>query len=445
MSKKNKRKKLDTEYVIFLMGIDRVRANYYEDVTGVMKLVHRSEMYKFYKENKSYIDLILIPMDDGLQYVILDKLPTKFDSLNISFDLYITSSDYYSHIALGKGKMGDYTYIYEKIHSYDIKCNDVVDFVRFVQSFQLMTGIIDKFAMPDDFSSDPGTFVVEKAAYEYTVKGRTTKDRVRTSEGNITSSLPAEDFIYQMNKLVMDTKWQKYKSVLHGVLDEDAIIIDPDRLEWSIIPDFIQYSRDYVDVIGDNMIVSVFSDYTGTCIFENVGKISRYSWCDSIIPSFGVFSFEGSACADDFDERCDSLFEFLLNKHGYDYTTGTISFKELIFGSLSNYVENYTLGMCNDASLADSILIMVNAMSILNVINIIFQKIIGCVVFGMLQINASFNNDEEDDIYCYLCEDLRMMQYYRKSLYDRFSKKLDMVITGDIEVSSYTDPLAWPF
>lgn len=437
MSKK--KKKIETESVIFLLSDSH---HSYDD--GVMRLVHRSNMYKFYKDNFDTIEFILIPMDDGVQYVILNELPPEFNEFNITFDLYLTSTEYYDNM-IGPSLMNEYAPIHEMVYSYDIRCKDIIDYVRFLHSFRILTTSVDLFSMPDDFSTYPCDFSVERAAYAYSSKGKYITDRVRTTDGVVTTAFTPKDFIHSITDIIFKDKYVKYQTMLDGLYDGDCIIINPDKLTWFISPEFMtDYQRDAIDYIDSKFLISVFSDRTGSCIFESAHKISKFIWCDSLVPTYAIFSFAGSACADEYDESCDSLFEFLMNKHGYDYSNGVINIKSLVYGELSDYVENYTVGMFLDANLADAMLVMVNAKAILNSINIVYQKTIGCIVFGMLQIDGSFLQEDES-VHCFLCEDIRMMQFYNKSFYDRFSKKLDMVITGDLDVTDFNDPTPYPF
>lgn len=428
--KKKKEKELETEYVIFLM-IDDTKEN-----SGIFKMVHRSEIYEYYDDNWNNIEIILIPMDDGLQCAILRDLPKPFKEFNINFDLYITA---YRDINNPDFWEGEYDPLYYKIRTFDVKCNDIVDYVRFIFSFELLTTLFDNMSIRDDYLNSI-SFIVEKASYEYIKpNGEVIADRIRNKDDMIVSSMESPDFIIALSKILCRGKLKKAMSPFGfsvGLDDTDAIIIDTNLLSWTVLPEFGAYGYDYLDTLyrGNNMI-GVYSEITNTCIFESPDKImmfSEYSYFTVTMATFMCIDSDIEVISSEHK----SLFNHLMDTHGFDYAESIISIKELLDGSLSDYVENYTVGYLNsDHEIYDIMLLMVNAPIIARISDIIHSWI-GVGIFTMIQFDYELSS-EGGSVHCFLCEDVDMMSIYRDSFYDRFMNKLAVLQGYDLDDEEY--------
>lgn len=425
--KKKKEKELETDYVILLM-IDDTKEN-----SGIIKMVHRSEINEYYADNWSNIEVILIPMDDGLQYAILRDLPKPFKEFNINFDLYVTS--YYG----GDTANDYYEPLYYKIRTFDVRCNDIVDYVRFIFSFELLTTLFDELSICDDYLSSV-SFVVEKASYEYIKpNGEVIKDRVRNKDEVVVSTFDSPDFIIALSKILCRGKFKKAMSHFGfsvGLDDTDAIIIDLSLLTWTILPEFGAYGHDYLDTLylGNNLL-GVYSDITNTCVFESPDKIMMFSGYDYFTVTIATFM-----CVDSdievLSSEHKSLFNHLIDTHGFDYAKSIVSMKELLHGSLSDHVENFTIGHltpCHDY--CDIMLLMVNALTITRISDIVHSWI-GVGVFTMIQFDHEVCG-EGGNIHCFLCEDVDMMSIYKDSFYDRFMNKLTVLQGYDLDDEEY--------
>lgn len=177
-------------------------------VDGQMEIVKKKDLLDYYKKNE--VMYVLVPMQDGYQYMCVEYVPKRF--YEISFDFVMHCQSVYDVNYMYCDAAEDDAYD-TPLHHYKIHCKDYVEFLRFIQSMFLMFSIHDNMDFSHDNPLFRDEFLVKDATYKYVDKhGIVHEERLKTPEGNVTTFMSLGEFNSSLLKLVLkDIKGVKQK------------------------------------------------------------------------------------------------------------------------------------------------------------------------------------------------------------------------------------------
>ena len=386
---------------------------------GTITSVHRNKLVKYCKQN--IVEFILIPMDDVRQYVLYQNPIKKFSELHLTFDTYMTSYD-------PKGIMdGEDLPIYEKIHSYDIICEDMFDFAKFIQSMTMLYTIPDRFSINEDEFMNSFTINIESAYINYVrTDSKLISERLKDVDGTVRSSYSIPEFISAIEFAVCGNRRSQY--MMHpDDLDDKVIVVDVISSKWTLE----EIDVDKPDTIGPSLMLpnhlfGVFSALTSTIAFVPY---------EHIITLALTHTFDIELCAiteKDYMDTNRTLSEYLCEEVGYDTAETQMSVCSIEDGDLSEYLEFFYDANGLVFKITDFIMMMLNCERILSIYHmhnkVIYGELIKYVVF---QASAQIS-DKKDSLYSFICEDIEMIQNNPNSFYDRFMQETKELSAGII-------------
>ena len=449
-----KKKKINTDNVLFLCADGRVKS------------VHRSKIIEEYKYEDSEVEFILIPLTDGLQYIMTKTIPKKFKSLKIEFDLYVMNE-----AALHEHKhmpYSDYAEdpIYAKITHYEIECDDLVEYFRFMQSIYMTTAIPSMMEDADMAYTDEWeffrtlSFEIVNVRYSYTNSKGHKRSGALEKKGVIPRHFRPEEFIESVVRLVHTQKeldnvygpFGIFNCGTDNLIDySDTIIIDVVTSQWTLVPEFYERTvvNKMVEILDNHKRASVYSPLSNTFIFEGYEHITAYLNVDELRIGIGTF-----VAVVDSKRGDNDLASTLMDAYGFDYTDTIISLASLVDGEFKDMFDYcYSVFRMNEKRFSSAeadielMVDIINSDRIRSVFNMINNVIFGSDAFAVFQVSAEFDYDQEtckpinDFNFVTLCEDNNISRMFDKTMYDRFTEDMVYIHQGELPPRlEYVDP-----
>lgn len=347
------------------------------------------ESVKYEKLKNRYIDCapeyLLIPVNyENPKFISVDTLCYDIKSVEVTFTMNVLTN--IDDVEINE-------YIYEKVDNFQIKCSRYIDIYRFIHSLITIWASLNTMT-PDSFRDQK-----QYTMSDVCVKACWNNDCTKVKYFN---DIDIENFIDKFSDILVGKKESLISSI------EDSIIIDTSRMRWikteielsdldSIPNEF--YDKRYMISANCNEFLSIVFVYLEDVMYMSLAKGFRFTFCGYLLKNV--------ECPEDF---------YLCMRNVVDEDVYEV------------YDINYKIIM----DVESLICLLVYCEDMFKSYTIDKDAIYGELLDGYMYQICGYIPHGDICHYVYICEDIDFALSKKHSVYNRFLKRLKLIMDGKI-------------